>query len=125
MKKMPAVVPVLPVKIKEMIIVLVARKDPILRTSTDFPAVLQGSEFQRLRSSAACRQNALCVPGLFGDDIDDAIYRIGAPDCSSRSANHLNSFKKLPGMEPVGLLRRRSFPRAGRKRTENSRTTSP
>src|SRR5258708_5673852 len=94
---MPAVFPVLPAKIGAMIVVLVAREDPILRASSDFPAIPQRAEFLRLRSSAARHQSAVCVLSLLGDDVDDAIHRIGAPYCSSRPADHFNSFNVLQG----------------------------
>src|SRR5260370_7118093 len=92
---MPAVFPVLPAKIGVMIVVLVAREDPILRASSDFPAIPQRAEFLRLRSSAARHQSAVCVLSLLGDDVDDAIHRIGAPYCSSRPAYPFNSFNVL------------------------------
>src|SRR5260370_22912201 len=93
---MPAVFPVLPAKIGVMIVVLVAREDPILRASSDFPAIPQRAEFLRLCSSAARHQTAVCVLSLLGDDIDDAIHLIGAPYCSSRPPDHFHSFHLLP-----------------------------
>src|ERR1700676_769652 len=89
---MPAVFSVLPVQIGEMIIVLVARKEAIARASSDFSAVLHRTEILRLRSSAARHQHARGLLGFFGDDVDDPIYRIVAPDRSARSADHFNSF---------------------------------
>src|SRR5258708_32708683 len=94
---MPAVFPVLPAKIGVMIVVLVAREDPILRASTDFPAIPQRAELLRLRSSAARHQRAVCVLSLLAADDDDAIHRIRAPYCSSRPADHFNSVNLLQG----------------------------
>src|SRR5260370_15066634 len=94
-QQMPAVPCVLPVQIREMIIVLVARKDAVVGALGDFPAVLQRAEFLGLCSSSARYQHAWRIGGFFGDDVDDPIYRIGAPDRPARSADHLNSFNGI------------------------------
>src|SRR5438270_217035 len=31
------------------------------------------------------------VPGAFGDDVDDAVHRVRAPDGAARTANHLDA----------------------------------
>ena len=94
-QQIPPVLSVLPVQIEEMVIVLVARKDAIVGSSSDFSAVLRCAESLRLRSSTARHQNARGLLGFFGDDVDDAIYRIGAPYRPAGPADHFNSFDVL------------------------------
>src|SRR5712691_13114508 len=91
-QQMPAVLCVLPVQIGEMIVVLVARENAIAAAFGDFSTVLQRAEPWRLRSSSARQQRAWRIRGFFSDDVDDTIYRIGAPHRPARPADHFNSF---------------------------------
>src|SRR5260370_17306906 len=64
-QQMPAVPCVLPVQIREMIIVLVARKDAVVGALGDFPAVLQRAEFLGLCSSSARHHHPSPIRGSF------------------------------------------------------------
>src|SRR5260370_24876164 len=80
-----------------MLLFVMAREAAMLGLPGLSPAIPQRAEFLRLCSSAARHQSAVCVLSLLGDDVDDAIHRIGAPYCSSRPADHFNSFNVLQG----------------------------
>ena len=54
MQEMPAILPVLPVQIGEMIFVAVFSEDAIGGVILDFSAVLYRAEFLRLRAAAGC-----------------------------------------------------------------------
>src|SRR5213594_3215796 len=44
-----------------------------------------------LITRAGSDQEPLCIFGLFRGDVDDTIYRIGAPERGAGPANHLNA----------------------------------
>src|SRR5439155_6411567 len=44
----------------------------------------------QLCSSTCCCQHSLRALGRFSNDVDDAVYRIGAPKCCSRAPYHFN-----------------------------------
>src|SRR4029077_9725325 len=83
MQQMPTIIRILPVQIGEMAVVQVLCEDSIARAFLDFPAVLQRAESLRQRAPAAGQQTALRVCGVFRNDVDDAVYRIGAPYSST------------------------------------------
>src|ERR1700730_9558835 len=87
---MPAVVPVLPVEIGQVIVVEVLCEDSIATIFLDFSAVLHGSESFRLGATTGGYQAALGLCRAFRNNVDHAIHCIGAPHRPARAADHLD-----------------------------------
>src|SRR6266436_1928106 len=64
--------------------------DPKLGTVPNFGSVTDAAGSSLFRSASSCNNRGLRGCSRFGDDVDDAINRIGSPQRCSRTANHFN-----------------------------------
>src|SRR6267142_1707121 len=61
----------------------------------DFPAVACADEVALFGAAAAIDQETLRVFGVFGDDVDDAVDGVGAPERAGRAADDLDAVDVL------------------------------
>src|SRR5580700_2894310 len=89
-QQMPIIFPVLPIQIREMVIVEVLREDSIAAVSLEFSAVLHGSESFCLGATTGGYQATLGLCCALRNNVDHAIHCICAPHCPARTADHLD-----------------------------------
>src|SRR5688572_19303099 len=65
--------------------------DADVRVVTGFRAVAKGAQAALLRAATAADQPAQCVTGGLGDDVDDAVDGVRAPDAGTRPADDFNA----------------------------------
>ncbi len=62
----------------------------VVGTVPNFGSVTDAAGSSLFRSASSCNNRGLRGRSRFGDDVDDAINRIGSPQRCSRTANHFN-----------------------------------
>jgi hypothetical protein len=67
----------------------VIAKDPVSAFPAEVPSILREALRRTLRSGSCAHETTLGSTGASSEDIDDdAIYRVGAPYCAARTADH-------------------------------------
>ena len=71
-------------------VAVVAHIGPAIGAVANFCAIAPcGAE--ELIAATNTHQSTLGILGLFGDDVDDAVHRIGTPQCATRAADNLDA----------------------------------
>src|ERR1035438_7933027 len=94
---MSVVVGILPAQVIEMTLGQILGENPIILEVSDFPAVLRGPKSLLVRADANDDQCARRVPSFLGDDVNDAVYGAGTPDCAPWPPEHFNAIDIFQG----------------------------
>src|SRR5579883_3408580 len=62
-----------------------------VRKIANRPAIPCAAPKPFLSSCCCCHKATLCIPGIFRNDVDDAVNGIGSPERSTRPTDHLNT----------------------------------
>ena len=93
MQQVPSVESVLSGGIREVAVILVLGKDPIV-PEFELSPVHHHAKGMRRSPGASRNQCSLGVGGLLGDDVDDAVHCVGAPRWP-RPANYFDAIDRL------------------------------